>query len=56
MPYRTPFLVVVGPPLQLPRVEAPDEDVVRAWHQRYVSALQDLHDRHAPAGSVLRIQ
>ena len=38
--------VVVGPPLQLPRIEKPTAEEVAKWHREYIGALQALFDRH----------
>jgi hypothetical protein len=41
--------VVVGPPLQLPRIEKPTAEEVAKWHREYIAALQALFDRHKAA-------
>ncbi len=38
--------VVVGPPLQLPRLEAPSAEQVAHWHAQYCAALTALFDAH----------
>jgi len=40
---------VIGPPLQLPRIEAPTAEEVALWHGRYVDALRALFDKHKAA-------
>lgn len=37
---------VVGPPLRLPRTQAPSPADVALWHGRYCDALQRLFDEH----------
>ena len=44
--------VVVGPPLQLPRIERPTAEEVAKWHRDYVAALQALFDRHKASYAV----
>ena len=38
--------VVVGAPLQLPRIEAPTPQDVARWHDAYCARLQQLFDAH----------
>ena len=44
-----PLFTVVGPPLQLPRLESPSAEEVEKWHAAYVLALRALFDRHKGA-------
>ncbi|TPX75469.1 hypothetical protein CcCBS67573_g03264 [Chytriomyces confervae] len=46
LPYRRPVTVVVGAPIDLPKVENPTEDEVRKWHRVYMSSLRSLFDAH----------
>jgi len=41
----------VGPPLELPQLDAPTAEQVNEWHQKYILRLTELFDRHkAEAG------
>lgn len=45
------LLTFVGPPLELPKIEAPSAEDVAKWHGKYVEALQGVFDKHkAEAG------
>jgi len=47
LPFRDiPLTVVVGKPLQLPRIEAPTAEDVARWHGAYCDALEALFERH----------
>jgi hypothetical protein len=41
-----PLTTVVGPPLQLPRIESPTAEDVALWHAKYVDALVALFEKH----------
>jgi 1-acyl-sn-glycerol-3-phosphate acyltransferase len=50
MPRRdVPIFSVVGPPIQLPRIEAPSAEEVTRWHGVYCQALLSLFDKHKGA-------
>ena len=40
------LLVVVGPPLVLPKVAQPSKEDVQTWHDKYMEALQALYHRY----------
>ncbi|ETP40816.1 hypothetical protein F442_11908 [Phytophthora nicotianae P10297] len=40
------LITVVGKPLILPRIEHPTKKVIREYHGKYVTALQELFDRY----------
>ena len=40
------LLTVVGPPLRLPRIDAPSPADVSLWHSKYCDALLRLFDDH----------
>lgn len=46
IPFRTPIMVVVGPPLEVPHIPKPTEDDIKYWHQKYVDALQELYNEY----------
>lgn len=52
LPFRVPLTVVVGSPLEVPRVARPSPDLVAQFHQLYVEKLQELFERHKVACGV----
>ncbi|XP_032940184.1 2-acylglycerol O-acyltransferase 3 isoform X2 [Catharus ustulatus] len=46
LPFRVPLTVVVGTPLEVPRVARPSEDLVAHYHGLYVRQLRELFERH----------
>ena len=46
VPRQVQMNVVIGKPLQVPRVEDPAPELVERIHQEYVNRLQSLFDRH----------
>lgn len=46
MPHRTPIVVVVGEPLEMPRIAEPTVEEMDYWQQRYVEALEKLYVEH----------
>lgn len=40
------LLTFVGPPLELPRVREPSDELVEEWHSKYIAALKTLFDKH----------
>ncbi|KAL7575287.1 hypothetical protein ACA910_001812 [Epithemia clementina (nom. ined.)] len=43
------LMVVVGPPLELPKIPDPTPEDVQTWHAKYVEALQELFERNKVA-------
>jgi hypothetical protein len=41
--------VVVGPPVELPKLEQPSQEDVNKYHALYVQALQALFEKHKKA-------
>ena len=41
--------IVVGPPIDLPRIHSPSKDDVKKYHDKYVAALVKLFDEHKEA-------
>ena len=41
--------VVIGEPIQLPRIEQPTAEQVEQWHQRYIAELTALFERNKVA-------
>jgi 2-acylglycerol O-acyltransferase 2 len=39
--------VVVGVPLQLPKISQPSAEDVEKWHGKYTAQLHELYQRHA---------
>ncbi|XP_068855117.1 LOW QUALITY PROTEIN: 2-acylglycerol O-acyltransferase 3-like [Aphelocoma coerulescens] len=52
LPFRVPLTVVVGSPLEVPRVPRPSPEVVAHYHGLYVERLQELFERHKGACGV----
>lgn len=51
IPFKDRMRMVVGPPLEIPRIEAPTEAQVNEHHGRYCKELGNLFERHkGPAG------
>ncbi|KAJ3284869.1 Diacylglycerol O-acyltransferase 2 [Rhizoclosmatium sp. JEL0117] len=46
VPFRRPVNVVVGEPLQCPKIEHPTNEEVEKYHALYVEALQKLYEKH----------
>ena len=42
----TSLAVVVGQPIEIPKVERPSDEVVAKYHQIYIQEIQNLFDRH----------
>lgn len=49
LPHRRPIVVVVGAPLELPKIEKPTKDDVDHWHAKYVQALCALFEENKDA-------
>ncbi|EPY36977.1 2-acylglycerol O-acyltransferase 2 [Angomonas deanei] len=45
-PHRRPIVVVVGDPLDLPRIPHPTPEELDHWQQAYITALQKLYNQH----------
>uniref|UniRef100_A0A8C3MJU2 Acyltransferase n=1 Tax=Geospiza parvula TaxID=87175 RepID=A0A8C3MJU2_GEOPR len=52
LPFRVPLTVVVGTPLEVPRVPRPSPELVAHYHELYVQRLQELFERHKVACGV----
>ena len=46
LPFPRPLLIVVGAPMQLPRIAKPTKDDVRHWHGKYVERVRELFDKY----------
>ncbi|CCW64362.1 unnamed protein product [Phytomonas sp. EM1] len=46
LPRRRPITVVVGEPLELPKIEAPTDAEIDFWRERYIDALQNLYETY----------
>lgn len=46
LPFRTPVQLVVGTPLEIPRIAEPSREEVERHHQRYVKEVESLFERH----------
>ncbi|KAI8622234.1 diacylglycerol acyltransferase [Chytriomyces sp. MP71] len=46
LPYRRPITVVVGAPIDVPKIQNPTEFEVRKYHRQYVDALKRLYHSH----------
>jgi 2-acylglycerol O-acyltransferase 2 len=59
LPHRHPIVVVVGMPLEVPRIEKPTPADVDLWHAKYVEALVSLYrenkDVYAVTASEMKI-
>lgn len=42
----TTLSVVVGEPINVPKVAHPSEDLITKYQQKYIEELQELFDRH----------
>ncbi|KAJ3072166.1 Diacylglycerol O-acyltransferase 2 [Podochytrium sp. JEL0797] len=51
VPFRKPVNVVVGAPIECPRIENPSEEVIQEYHGMYVAVLQKLYEDHKDAFS-----
>lgn len=49
MPFPVPITIVVGKPIDVPKVAAPTDDEVSALHARYIQGLQALYEEHRAA-------
>jgi 2-acylglycerol O-acyltransferase 2 len=49
IPHRTPILSAVGNIIDLPQRDSPTDAEVDAYHAQFVSAIQDLFERHKAA-------
>lgn len=49
LPHRRPIVVVVGAPLEVPKIEKPTPQQVDEWHAKYVEALKKLFDENKDA-------
>jgi hypothetical protein len=38
--------IVIGKPLQIPKIDSPTKDDVALWHKRYIAALTNLFEEH----------
>ncbi|XP_040513139.1 diacylglycerol O-acyltransferase 2-like isoform X1 [Gallus gallus] len=52
LPHAVPLTVVVGAPLEVPRLPRPPPSAVRRLHGRYVRELRRLVRRHAPGAGL----
>ncbi len=48
IPYRKPITVVVGKPVNVPKIEFPTVEDINEYHDKYVAALKDLYDEYNP--------
>lgn len=59
LPHRRPIVVVVGEPIEVPRIDQPTQEEVDKWHAVYVEALKKLYQENNNVydlkGSGLRI-
>ncbi|CCW70963.1 unnamed protein product [Phytomonas sp. Hart1] len=46
MPLRKPIIVVVGHPVELPKIENPTDAEIDFWRARYIDALQTLYEEY----------
>jgi 2-acylglycerol O-acyltransferase 2 len=46
LPYRRPINVVVGKPIDLPKIANPTEEDVKMWHERYLEGIRDIWDNY----------
>jgi len=46
LPHRRQITTVVGKPIECPTIHNPDIKIIELYHQKYVSALQELFDTH----------
>jgi len=46
MPYRHPIHMVVGEPIDLPKIEEPSKEDFDKYHQIYLDALEKLYNEH----------
>lgn len=43
LPHRRPIVVVVGAPLEVPRILKPSKEEIDEWHAKYIDALKELY-------------
>ena len=63
LPYKTPINVLIGKPIPTPKPTIkgtkPNEDLVNEYHEKYIQALQELHnsyyDKHTIEGDDRRV-
>ena len=46
LPHKQKMVVVIGAPIDVPRVEEPSADQVEALHAKYVADLKRLYSQH----------
>ncbi|GET89267.1 hypothetical protein, conserved [Leishmania tarentolae] len=46
LPYRHPIVVVVGEPLEVPRIPNPSEEDLEVWQGKYIECLSQLYNEH----------
>ena len=44
--WNTRLISVVGEPLQLPHIAQPTREQINEWHQKYITAIQELFDKN----------
>jgi len=60
LPHRRPIITVVGPPIDVPKVENPSEELINEYHQKYIAELtklfEDYKEEYAHSTATLKIQ
>lgn len=46
LPHRRPIVVVVGAPLEVPRIPEPTAEDLELWQSRYIECLRKLYNEH----------
>lgn len=46
IPFRTPLTIVVGKPIECPKIQKPSREDVNKYHALYVQGLTDLYNQH----------
>jgi 2-acylglycerol O-acyltransferase 2 len=46
LPHRRPIVVVVGEPIEVPRIAKPTAQDLNKWQAKYIEGLQKLYDEH----------
>lgn len=46
LPFRTPLTIVVGKPIEVPKISAPSREDIHKYHALYVKGLIELYETH----------
>lgn len=46
LPFRTPLNIVIGKPIELPKIANPSREEVERYHKLYVQGLQEIYDTY----------